>query len=132
MADEQPQTIRAIHWRDVFPFLNLFRAFRVAIHPSKLVLGLLALLTIYAGGRILDGLWSWWAAPYQPIPGELDRYQEYSAAPDRAVAVHAGQEADHASPRNRRIRRSSPQQRPRQPTSRSPRRPPPITTTIRT
>src|SRR3954470_18512815 len=49
MADE-PQTIRAIHWRDVFPFLNLFRAFRVAIHPSKLVLGLLALLTIYAGG----------------------------------------------------------------------------------
>ena len=42
MADEQPQTIRAIHWRDVFPFLNLFRAFRVAIHPSKLVLGLTA------------------------------------------------------------------------------------------
>src|SRR3954447_16742470 len=68
MADEQPQSIRAIHWRDVFPFLNIFRAFRVAIHPSKLVLGLLALLTIYAGGRLLDGMWSWWAAPYQPLP----------------------------------------------------------------
>jgi hypothetical protein len=96
MADEQPQTIRAIHWRDVFPFLNLFRAFRVAIHPSKLVLGLLALLTIYAGGRILDGLWSWWAAPYQPIPGELDRYQEYSAAPDRAVPFTLLEAAERA------------------------------------
>jgi hypothetical protein len=62
MADEQPQTIRAIHWRDVFPFLNLFRAFRVAIHPSKLLLALTALILIYCGGRLLD--WGW-----------LDRYK---------------------------------------------------------
>ena len=60
MADESQQVqhaIRSIHWREVFPFLHLFRAFRVAVHPSKLVLGLLALLTLYTGGRILDGLW---------------------------------------------------------------------------
>src|SRR4051794_10038285 len=97
MADE-PQTIRAIHWRDVFPFLNLFRAFRVAIHPSKLVLGLLALLTIYAGGRILDGLWSLWASPYQPLPRELERYQEYAARPDRA-SPFSSQEADFRTER---------------------------------
>lgn len=99
MADEQPQTIRAIHWRDVFPFLNLFRAFRVAIHPSKLVLGLLALLTIYAGGRILDGFWSWWAAPYQPIPGELDRYQEYSSAKADQASPFGVKEADYRAAR---------------------------------
>jgi hypothetical protein len=56
MADEA-QTIRSINWREVFPFTNLFKAFRVAIHPSKLVLALAALLLIYFGGRILDGLW---------------------------------------------------------------------------
>src|SRR4051812_29032807 len=59
MADESQSsgTIRSINWREVFPFLHIFRAFRVAVHPSKLVLGLLALLTLYAGGRILDGIW---------------------------------------------------------------------------
>ena len=41
MADEA-QTIRSINWREVFPFTNLFKAFRVAVHPSKLVLALTA------------------------------------------------------------------------------------------
>lgn len=56
MADE-PQVIRSINWREAFPFTNIFRAFRIAIHPSKLVLGLMALLTLYVGGRFLDWLW---------------------------------------------------------------------------
>ncbi len=54
---DDTQPLRSIHWRELFPFTHIFRAFRIAIHPSKLVLGLLALLTLYAGGRILDGLW---------------------------------------------------------------------------
>src|SRR6476646_1556785 len=62
MADE-PQTnqstvIRSINWREAFPFTNIFRAFRVAVHPSKLVLGLLALLLIYGAGRVMDAIWS--------------------------------------------------------------------------
>jgi hypothetical protein len=56
MADEA-QTIRSINWREVFPFTNLFKAFRVAVHPSKLVLALAALLLIYFGGRLLDVCW---------------------------------------------------------------------------
>src|SRR5580698_9952238 len=56
MADESV-TIRGINWREAFPFTNLFRAFRVAIHPSKIVLALVALLLLYVGGRVLDGLW---------------------------------------------------------------------------
>ena len=55
---EESQTIRSIHWRELFPFVNLFRAFRVAIHPSKLVLAMLALLLIYCGGRVLDAVWA--------------------------------------------------------------------------
>jgi hypothetical protein len=54
---EEPQAIRGINWRDTFPFTNLFRTFRIAIHPSKLGLALLLLLTFYVGGRVLDGVW---------------------------------------------------------------------------
>ncbi|MGB7159099.1 MAG: hypothetical protein WBD40_13605, partial [Tepidisphaeraceae bacterium] len=72
MADE-PQVIRGINWRDTFPFTNLFRAFRVAVHPSKLVLGLILLLGIYAGGRFLDGIWP---ARHLAVPGEVDAYEE--------------------------------------------------------
>ena len=49
--------IHSIHWRDVFPFTHLFRSFRVAVHPSKLILGLLGLLTLYVGGVALDSIW---------------------------------------------------------------------------
>ena len=60
MADEA-QAIRSINWREVFPFTHLFRAFRIAVHPSKLLLALAALLLIYTGGRVMD--WSWRRLP---------------------------------------------------------------------
>jgi hypothetical protein len=71
MADEA-HTIRSINWRDVFPFTHLFRAFRIAVHPSKLLLALAALLLIYLGGRVLDGAW---ADKYKP--GGLADVHEY-------------------------------------------------------
>jgi hypothetical protein len=67
MADEV-QTIRAINWREVLPFTHLFRAFRIAIHPSKLLLALAALLLVYLGGRVLDGVWM---DKYKAAPGEF-------------------------------------------------------------
>jgi hypothetical protein len=67
MADEA-QTIRSINWREVFPFTHLFRAFRIAVHPSKLLLALAALLLIYAGGRTLDAVWP---EKYKSPPGEF-------------------------------------------------------------
>ena len=57
MAD-QPLTIQGISWRQTFPFIHLFRAFRVAVHPSKLVLALAALILLYIGGHVLDLVWS--------------------------------------------------------------------------
>ncbi len=56
MADE-PHVIRGINWRETFPWTHIFRGFRVAIHPSKLVLALIAITIVYAGGRILDAMW---------------------------------------------------------------------------
>jgi hypothetical protein len=84
MADEAQQTlqaIRSIHWREVFPFTNLFRAFRVAVHPSKLILGLLGLLTLYVGGVVLDSLWP---SRHLALPGEVDQNANYRGAPEQS------------------------------------------------
>jgi len=56
MADEAV-TLRGINWRETFPFTHLFRAFRVAVHPSKLILALTALGCLWCGGLILDAIW---------------------------------------------------------------------------
>jgi hypothetical protein len=57
MSEQDPTTIRKIDWKSVFPFIHLFRGFRLAIDPSKLVLALAALLMLYVGGRLLDAIW---------------------------------------------------------------------------
>ncbi len=73
MADEA-HVVRSIQWRELFPFINLFRAFRIAIQPSKLFLGLVMVLALYAGGRVLDAIW---ASSYYPSRGEIDAYTTY-------------------------------------------------------
>jgi hypothetical protein len=75
MADE-PHVIRGINWREAFPFTHLFRGFRIAIHPSKLVLGLVLLLELYFGGRILDRLWN---EDDRAVPREVFLYEEFRA-----------------------------------------------------
>ena len=73
MADDAP-SIRSINWRELFPFIHLFRAFRVAIHPSKLVLGFALLFLVYIGGRVLDAVWpTTQLASYS----EVDQYTGY-------------------------------------------------------
>jgi hypothetical protein len=78
MADE-PQVIRGIDWKATFPFVNLFRGFRVAIHPSKLFLALIALALIYFGGRVLDGVWP---QNYSAVPNEIELYGVSQLAPN--------------------------------------------------
>jgi hypothetical protein len=85
MADE-PQQIRGINWRETFPFTHLFRAFRIAVHPSKLMLGLIALLALYAGGRLLDGLW---APRHLAVPGEVGMYEAASRTGQGSAAFAA-------------------------------------------
>ena len=71
MADEAV-TVRDINWREVFPFTHLFRAFRVAVHPSKLILALVALGSLWCGGLILDAIWP---HKYQVTPAEIVELQ---------------------------------------------------------
>jgi len=48
--------LESIDWPRVFPFLNLFRAFRIAVHPPKLLLALFMVVVLYAGGRLIDAV----------------------------------------------------------------------------
>ena len=89
---EDTHVLRGINWRETFPFTNIFRSFRVAIHPSKLILALLAILLLYIGGRTMD-----WMTPmkYRGVPGEIDGYERMRAGPmvaaeraERELAAH--------------------------------------------
>ena len=46
-----------IQWENVLEFAHLFRGFRLAINPAKLAVALLAILLIYAAGRLFDLAW---------------------------------------------------------------------------
>jgi hypothetical protein len=70
---ENGTVIRGIDWHQVFPFTHIFRSFRVAIHMSKLLLGLALLLTIFLGGKILDSLWT---VHSRAVPGEVQAYSD--------------------------------------------------------
>lgn len=88
MADDS-QTLRRIDWREAFPFTHLFRAFRVAVHPSKLVLGLVLLLLLYCGGRFLDSIW-----PRRDLalPGEITQYEMVRWSNDQTRFLRVGRE----------------------------------------
>jgi hypothetical protein len=78
--------VRGINWKETFPFTLIFRSFRIAIHPSKLVLALLALLTIYVGGRVLDAVWP---ASYNGVPEEVGGYQMSLSSPNPTARFNA-------------------------------------------
>ena len=56
MAEEQ-QTVRNVNWNEVFGFTQIFKSFKMAVHPSKLVLCLAALIVVFATGLVLDTIW---------------------------------------------------------------------------
>lgn len=57
MAEEN-RVVNAVNWRELFTFTHVFRAFRVAVQPSKMLLAMAALLLIYLAGRCMD-----WTTP---------------------------------------------------------------------
>ena len=51
--------VNTINWTTVFGFTHIFKSFRIAIHPSKLLLGLATVISIYLAGQMLDVVWNW-------------------------------------------------------------------------
>ena len=55
---EGKDRIRQISWGEVFSFTHIFKSFRMARQPSKLLLALAAITVIFVAGHVLDGIWS--------------------------------------------------------------------------
>jgi hypothetical protein len=49
-----PPTLRRVEWRQLFPFLWLFGAFRIAVDPRKLILAALGLCFVTGGNHAID------------------------------------------------------------------------------
>jgi len=58
MAEEQ-NVVRSVSWSDVFGFSHIFKSFKMAIHPSKLMLAFAAIaITFVLGKWVMDPIWS--------------------------------------------------------------------------
>ncbi|MGN6370295.1 MAG: hypothetical protein ACTHN5_18730 [Phycisphaerae bacterium] len=73
-APTAPGTLRmanvaAVNWSSVLEFTQLFRGFRLAISPAKVLLALLAILAIYTAGRGFDAVWG-----PQVYDGEIENF----------------------------------------------------------
>lgn len=65
----QPVVIQRIDYAHAFRFTRIFEGFRIAIHPSRMLMALLLILGVYLGGRMLDVMWG-----RQVVPGEFEQY----------------------------------------------------------
>jgi hypothetical protein len=77
MAEDQ-QELRRVNWNEVFDFTHIFKCFRMAIHPSKLLLALAVLVIVYLAGRVMDPIWS--VTGQRAMPGEIGLYANSSSA----------------------------------------------------
>jgi len=78
MADEQ-QEVRRIHWNEVLAVTHVFKSFRMAIHFSKLVLALAAVVLIWLWGWTLDVVGGPVCGVYVR-PGEVSQHVSRSPA----------------------------------------------------
>jgi hypothetical protein len=88
---EDNQVIRSIDWRGMFPFLGIFRGFRIAIHPSKLILALIALALVYGGGAAMDWVWP---AEERAVPDELMQFESSRTGVDQDAYFNALRSAE--------------------------------------
>jgi hypothetical protein len=69
---EQPADVQRINWSSCFAFTQLFRTFKMALHPGKLGLALAAILAVGLWGTVLDGVWR--IGHQRPLASEVNAY----------------------------------------------------------
>src|SRR5262245_1293999 len=50
-------TVGGVKWGTMLEWTNLFRGFRLATNPAKLMLAVLAIFLLYGTGRLFDVIW---------------------------------------------------------------------------
>jgi len=73
MADDRSE-IRHINWNEVFSFTHIFKSFRLAIHPSKLLLAFLAIALTWLLASGMNMLWKVSVTDGYVAPSEIPVY----------------------------------------------------------
>ncbi len=68
---DQTNELRRINWSECFAFTNIFKTFRTAIGPTKLLLAMAGLLLMGFSGWFLDAIWS---SKHQAVRGAVVEY----------------------------------------------------------
>jgi len=120
MADDRNE-IRHVNWAEVFGFTQIFKGFRLAIHPSKLALAFAAIALTWLAAHGLQLAWKLSTTHGYVAPGEIQAYvrSESSAAfdegrkgwlearPDMAARLKQSAQPSFASEVMRAINRAS-------------------------
>jgi len=96
MSDEATSPLRQINWSECCAFTQLFRAFKLAIHPAKLILAFCGVFGTYVTGRVLDGIWSHDASPVVTTVGnvsELDFYLQGAGRAETKTWIHEAEKS---------------------------------------
>ncbi len=74
IGDHQRVRVDEIEWSGVLGFVRLFDAFRMAVHPPKMILALMLVASLCVGGRMIDIV-----AGTKAYPGEPRQYANLPA-----------------------------------------------------
>jgi hypothetical protein len=86
---EQSQELRRINWTECFSFTNIFRTFRLAAHPGKVLLAFAGILVMVATVIVMDAIWS--GAGRNALPNEVAAFIQPGAVDDwREAQMAAG------------------------------------------
>ncbi|MBL4699956.1 MAG: hypothetical protein JKX85_01740 [Phycisphaeraceae bacterium] len=76
---KKPVRVDQVAWAQLFPWLAIFKTFRMAIRPSKLAVALVMLILLFVLGHGLDVIWG-----PQAIPGEVSAFGRMSQSDFKA------------------------------------------------
>ena len=85
----QPIRVEEVDWQELFPWINLFRSFRMAMHAPKLLLALGLVIVLFLYGTGLDLIFG-----DQVYPEEVQKYKQLG--PVDFDRWYAGRENDLA------------------------------------
>ncbi|WP_432799702.1 hypothetical protein [Poriferisphaera sp. WC338] len=77
--------VESLDWQSLFPFLKIVRSFRMAIHPSKMLLAMLMVVLTYLSGLALDEVWGpqvYHREFNRYITQSPERYQKFLSEPE--------------------------------------------------
>lgn len=82
MADDQ-NAVKHVVWGEVFSFPQILKSFRMAVQPSKLLIAMLGIFLLFAGGKVIGTITGGGVAPGEITVRAMQSQGTYDAAVDK-------------------------------------------------